>query len=290
LNQHLEIARFCIGSFGSITLARFVQRSVFCYRDCSATIIAVAQRVACLNVRRNFIYCQNIAKFCLQVKHQKNSSTSKTVWFSLLSLHARNSEGEPFRVHYRPGSGLADIATINDKSWELWQCVPSESVVADEGTEELDIRRSRSVFHLVNQKSKSGLALLDGAPVLVKQPGHPFKVKILAQPYKAKENISSSSSSPDGSVVVGGGEELQHAQDVEGEAIVAATVPLVKCDIQNVALTLLYETAGGLHLLPLLRLHMYDMGAVLQVGSFKTRAMSGCNISLDYFEAQSNCW
>jgi len=229
-------------------------------------------------------------KALFKVKHQKNSSTSKTVWFSLLSLHARNSEGEPFRVHYRPGSGLADIATINDKSWELWQCVPSESVVADEGTEELDIRRSRSVFHLVNQKSKSGLALLDGAPVLVKQPGHPFKVKILAQPYKAKENISSSSSSPDGSVVVGGGEELQHAQDVEGEAIVAATVPLVKCDIQNVALTLLYETAGGLHLLPLLRLHMYDMGAVLQVGSFKTRAMSGCNISLDYFEAQSNCW
>jgi hypothetical protein len=225
------------------------------------------------------------------VKHQKNSSTGKTVWFSLLSLHARNSEGEPFRVHYRPGSGLADIATINDKSWELWQCVPSESVVADEGTEELDIRRSRSVFHLVNQKSKSGLALLDGAPVLVKQPGHPFKVKILAQPYKAKENISSSSSSPDGSVVVGGGgEDLQHAQDVEGEAIVAATVPLVKCDIQNVALTLLYEAAGGLHLLPLLRLHMYDMGAVLQVGSFKTRAMSGCNVSLDYFEAQSNCW
>jgi hypothetical protein len=230
-------------------------------------------------------------KALFKVKHQKNSSTSKTVWFSLLSLHARNSEGEPFRVHYRPGSGLADIATINDKSWELWQCVPSESVVADEGTEELDIRRSRSVFHLVNQKSKSGLALLDGAPVLVKQPGHPFKVKILAQPYKAKENISSSSSSPDGSVVVGGGgEDLQHAQDVEGEAIVAATVPLVKCDIQNVALTLLYEAAGGLHLLPLLRLHMYNMGAVLQVGSFKTRAMSGCNVSLDYFEAQSNCW
>lgn len=221
-----------------------------------------------------------------QVKHQKIKNT-KTVWFSLLSLHAKDSNGESYAVHYRPGSGLADVATGHDASWELWQCLPSLEP-RSEASEELGVHTSRQAYHLVNQKSKCGLALMEGAAMLVKQPGNPFKLRILAQRDRPPESVNLVSLEDTTT------EEVVQDPDQDAhlfrQAVSASVIPEVKCEIENFTFTLLHEASGGLHLLPLLRLCMHDTGAVLQMGSGKTRVMFGCNISLDYFQAQSSCW
>jgi hypothetical protein len=52
----------------------------------------------------------------------------------------------------------------------------------------------------------------------------------------------------------------------------------------------LHEASGGMHLLPLVRLCMQDIGAVLQMGSGKSRVLFGCSVSFDFFQAQNSCW
>ncbi|CAM6097519.1 unnamed protein product [Calypogeia fissa] len=55
-------------------------------------------------------------KALFKVKYQETlkRNTSKDAWFSLLSLHAKGADGEPLCVHYRSGSGLADISSSKD--------------------------------------------------------------------------------------------------------------------------------------------------------------------------------
>lgn len=222
------------------------------------------------------------------MKYQRNKN-GKTKWFSLLSLHANDSNGEPYRVHFLPGSGLAEVTTTHDNSWELWECIESTEEKS-EGSEELGFQTSRRAFHLVNQKSKCGLSLSEGFPMLVKRPGNSFKLRILAREKEEPEAPKLVSLEHGDKDEVDHGHEHDSAQQLKDTAVAATVIPDVTCDIQDFTFTLLHEASGGMHLLPLVRLCMQDIGAVLQMGSGKTRVLFGCSISFDYFQAQNSCW
>lgn len=86
------------------------------------------------------------------------------------------------------------------------------------------------------------------------------------------------------------GHEHDNSQQLKNTAVAAMVIPDVTCDIQDLTFTLLHEASGGMHLLPLVRLYMQDVGAVLHMGSGKTTVLFGCSISFDYFQAQKSCW
>lgn len=222
------------------------------------------------------------------MKYQRNKN-GRTKWFSLLSLHANDSNGEPFRVHFQPGSGLAEVATTHDNSWELWECIESTEEKS-EGSEELGVQMSRRAFHLVNQKSKCGLSLVEGSPMLVKRPGSSFKLRILAREKEEPEAVKLVSLEHGDKEEVDHGHEHDSGQQLKDIAVAATVIPDVTCDIHDFTFTLLHEASGGMHLLPLVRLCMQDIGAVLQMGSGKTRVLFGCSVSLDFFQAQNSCW
>ncbi|KAL2623458.1 hypothetical protein R1flu_003663 [Riccia fluitans] len=228
-------------------------------------------------------------KALFKVRHQDASNTtrSKTTWFSLLSLHAKSPEGEPFRVHYRPGSGLVNVASVNDGSWEQWQFVPTEPLEKEEH-DGFEMRSSSSsrVFHLINQKSKSGIAFEDNVPLLVKRPGNPFKIKIISRPTQSDPNSEEAKAQTQKDET-----PLQNPPLDDSEAVnLVTSIPHILCKFDTFVLTVLHEAAGGLHLLPLIRLRVPETEGVIQAGVIKTRTILQCGIVLEYYETQTTLW
>ncbi|MCO5611967.1 hypothetical protein L7F22_066227 [Adiantum nelumboides] len=216
-----------------------------------------------------------------KVKYQRNSRDNSQLWFSLLSVSARNADGEAFRVHYRPGSGLADISSTHDGSWELWQAHPYKCS-SKEGDGDIDLYSdlNRNLFHLVNQKSKQGLALATGAPMMVKQPGSPFKFKVLQSSVPILPSPQVEMQSPSLST-----------RDSKGcPSGPASSVPQVELKVGRIVFTLLHESGGGKYLLPLLRGSTEDTEAVMHIQSLKIRLIGGCKFVFEYLEAHVNQW
>ncbi|KAL3690687.1 hypothetical protein R1sor_004338 [Riccia sorocarpa] len=228
-------------------------------------------------------------KALFKVRHQDPSNTtkSKTVWFSLLSLHAKTSGGEPFRVHYRPGSGLVNIASVNDGSWEQWQFVtPGSSEKEQEDGFEMRSSSSSRVFHLVNQKSKCGIAFEDNVPLLVKRPGNPFKIKVISKPTLSDPNSEEALAQTQKDET-----PLQTPPLADSEAVnLVTSIPHILCKFDTFVLTVLHEAAGGLHLLPLVRLRVPGTEGVIQAGVTKTRTILQCGIVFEYYETQTTLW
>eukprot|EP01018_Ginkgo_biloba_P002878 Gb_15288 [translate_table: standard] len=227
----------------------------------------------------------------MQVKYQEPRTWGKShSWFSLLSLHARNDDGEPYRVHYRPGSSLVDISSTNDKSWELWRSIPYE-YKREEDIEELDIYSHlfQNMVHLINQKSSSGVAFVNGLPMFIKKPGNPIKLKVFSPTALIKslpvaalhlQNIAPNRDEP----------SYIQPKDEEKVVLMATVVPHVNVVIENCVITILYEATGAIHFLPLLRVCMDDAKSVSQVSSSKIRVISSFRIMLESYEAQRNRW
>ena len=205
-----------------------------------------------------------------------NSSPS---WFSLLSLGAKNADGECFRVHYHPGSGLADISSIHDGSWELWQALPHKnSARADDvDIDQYDIRYENWVY-LINQKSKQGLTLANRSPMMVKKPGSLFKFKILRSDTKASEEGRLPS-------FKGNSEELETLNPS-----VLVSVPKIEINVGRASIMLLHETGHGKHIHPLLRGRLENVKSVIHILPLKIRMMGECKMIFEYFEAHVNRW
>ncbi|KAI5064102.1 hypothetical protein GOP47_0020772 [Adiantum capillus-veneris] len=216
-----------------------------------------------------------------KVKYQKNSRDTSERWFSLLSVCAKNKDGEAFRVHYRPGSGLADISSTHDGSWELWQAhLYKYSSKEGDGDIALYSDLNRNMFHLVNQKSKQGLSLASGAPMMVKQPGSPLKFKLLQSgmriPPSAQVEMQNLSLSAHDS-----------SRNLSGPV---ASIPQVEVKVGRICFSLLHESGGGKYLLPLLRGSTEDTEAVLHIQPLKIRVIGGCKFVFEYLEAHVNQW
>ncbi|CAM6111804.1 unnamed protein product [Calypogeia fissa] len=218
-------------------------------------------------------------KALFKVKYQDplKRNTSKDAWFSLLSLHAKGADGEPLRVHCRSGSGLADISSSKDGPWEKWRFVQAESSNED-STADVDVnnRNNKHWFHLVNYKNRSGIAFDENVPVIVKQPGNPFKVKIFNTAPSQGGELQ---------------EDLTQTGHFEKEiAGLVNSIPSIVCTFDTFIFTVLHEAGGGLHLLPLVRLRIPGGEGVMHMGLSKTRTILQCAIVLEHFESQSSRW
>ncbi|EXB37240.1 hypothetical protein L484_020299 [Morus notabilis] len=114
-----------------------------------------------------------------RVKYHQKKWISSTLWFSLISLHAKNDLGKPLRLNYCPGSGFVDISSTDDGGWASWRIVfrETESYDSDIDWEPYN-KLVKKNFYLVNKKNDCAVAFVDGIPEFVRKPGNPFKFKV----------------------------------------------------------------------------------------------------------------
>ncbi|XP_040966554.1 uncharacterized protein [Gossypium hirsutum] len=53
--------------------------------------------------------------------HKQRKWKSSVLWFSLISLHAKDNSGEPLRLNSKPGSGFVELSSTSDNAWSLWR-------------------------------------------------------------------------------------------------------------------------------------------------------------------------
>ncbi|XP_062001830.1 uncharacterized protein LOC133719495 isoform X1 [Rosa rugosa] len=118
------------------------------------------------------------ALFMVKYNNQKGWNSS-VLWFSLISLHAKNASGEPLRLNYLRGSDFVDVSSANDNAGSLWTAVSCEpeSYEGDIDWEPYNQLIKRT-FYLVNKKNDSAVAIVDGIPEFVRKPGNPIKLKV----------------------------------------------------------------------------------------------------------------
>ncbi|KAJ7546354.1 hypothetical protein O6H91_08G036900 [Diphasiastrum complanatum] len=221
-------------------------------------------------------------KALFKVKYQKNQKKG-AIWFSLLSVHAKDAEGEPFRLHFQPGSSVANLVTTNDGSWELWQSVAYKPM--EEDLQGLDVNYTKmfnNLVYLINQKSKDSLAFVDGVLMLVRQPGNPFKLRIVANHSQLEMGVLTDLRKGKSSGLT--------CLTKEQQAVRETMIPQINCKAKTIAFTVLHSVGYGAHLLPLFQISFQDGKAVIQVGGHKVRIFSGCKVHLKHFEAQNSCW
>lgn len=191
---------------------------------------------------------------------------SSVLWFSLISLHAKNNVDEPLRLNYHSGSGFVEISSANDSGRSLWRMLPCEpeSYNSDIDWEPYN-KLVKDTFYLVNKKSDSAVAFVDGVPLFVRKPGHPFKFKVCNQfPWTHEDagRISGQCRSP----------------------------PCLQIKIDHVSVTIVHELLDTRDRFPLLRGCIRNTELNLQILYYKTRVMSTSIALLDYFDAQRKLW
>ncbi|KAF3438866.1 hypothetical protein FNV43_RR17141 [Rhamnella rubrinervis] len=204
--------------------------------------------------------------------HSQRWWNSSILWFSLISLHAKNDSGEPLRLTYRPGSGFVDISSTVDSGGALWKtisCEP-ESYEGDIDWEPYN-QSVKKTFYLVNKKNDCAVAFVDGVPEFVRKPGNPFKLKVF----------------PDISKI--------HLQDNEfvGKRKTSGPdgmFPCIALSLNQISLTIVHELSDTEDVFPLLRGCIDDTQLIIQVLSTKTRVINTLRAVLYHFDSQKNSW
>ncbi|XP_048232851.1 uncharacterized protein LOC8260571 isoform X2 [Ricinus communis] len=228
-------------------------------------------------------------KALFRVKHHKQKIwNSSVLWFSLISLHAKNDSGEPFRLTYRPGSAFVDISSTNDTGSSLWgalSCEP-DSYKGDIDWEPYSIL-VKNKFYLINKKNDCGVAFIDGSPEFVRKPGNPFKFKVFHD-HAVGCNVTTS----DGCFLEAYGANLYHSAHEEEDqtSYMSGKLPCIQINIDNSDLTIVHELPDTKDRIPLLRACINNAQIIVQILPYKTRFMSTSCSLLHYFDAQRNSW
>ncbi|XP_050206496.1 uncharacterized protein LOC126656072 [Mercurialis annua] len=225
-------------------------------------------------------------KALFRVKHHKQKKwNSSVVWFSLISLHAKNDRGQPFRLSYRPGSGFVDISSAGDSGcflWKIFSCEP-DSYEGDTNWEPSN-NMVKNKFYLVNKKNDSGIAFVEGTPEFVRKPGNPIKFKVFPE-HVVGCNVTTS----DRYYLEASGENLLPSAHEEGVQT-SIKLPCIQIEIDYSDLTIVYELPDAKDRFPLLRAFINNSQIIVQNLSFKTRVMTTSCAFLHYFDAQRNSW
>ncbi|KAF9678408.1 hypothetical protein SADUNF_Sadunf07G0031900 [Salix dunnii] len=225
----------------------------------------------------------------VEVKHHKQRMwKSSVLWFSLISLHAKNNVGEPLRLSYHSGSDFVEISSASDSDQSLWRilsCEP-ESYNSDIDWEPYN-KLFKDTFYLVNKKSGSAVAFVDGVPMFVRKPGHPFKFKMFHDLALIRDVATSDGLS---SVASGSNQFPSTHEDAGRISGQCGSLSCIQIKIDYVSVTIVHELLDRRDMFPLLRGCISNTELKLQILSCKTRVMSTSIALLYYFDVQRNLW
>ncbi|BBH07848.1 Protein of unknown function D, partial [Prunus dulcis] len=170
--------------------------------------------------------------------HNQGRWKSSVSWFSLISLYAKNDLGEPLRLNYRPGSGFVDLSSANDNGWALWKAISCKPENSEGDIDwEPNIQLVQRTFYLLNKKSDSAVAFVDGIPEFVRKPGNPFKLKVFHNASVARD-IKMDSYPGEAS-----GTSLQHdaLRDDGNTSVRSGKLPCIDVTFDKISLTIFHE-------------------------------------------------
>ncbi|GLT39068.1 hypothetical protein SLA2020_132760 [Shorea laevis] len=219
--------------------------------------------------------------------HVQRKWNSSILWFSLISLHAKNNSGEPLRINCHPGSGFVAISSTTDNAQALWRtlsCEP-ESYKGDIDWEPYN-QLLKNTFYLVNKKNDSGVAFIDDIPEFIRKPGNPFKLKVLSNLSLFHDvtanHRSSNLSGTDMPIRADEDRGITYGQ--------SRNLSSICITIEYVALTIVHELSDAKDRFPLFQACVTDFQLNLQILSSKTRVISTSKALLNYFDAQTSLW
>ncbi|CAI0553988.1 unnamed protein product [Linum tenue] len=226
-----------------------------------------------------------------RVKHHvQRIWKSSIVWFSLISLHAKNHDGEPFRLSYRPGSSFVDISSTSENAGSLWRIISREPESSKDGIDwEPYNKLVKNTFYLVNKKSDCAVAFVRDVPEFVRKPGNPFKFKVFHD-IAMVHDVATSHSYPmeSSGSGVNGVPAVRH--DQRQSSAQSESLPCIQIRINSVSLTIVHELLDSKDRSPLLRCCINNAKLNVQVLSSKTRVMSTSTASVSYFDSQRSEW
>ncbi|TVT99078.1 hypothetical protein EJB05_55577, partial [Eragrostis curvula] len=225
-----------------------------------------------------------------KVKHHKRWR-SNTQCISLVSLCARNDEGNELSLSFSQGSDLVEVSSYVDKPCSIWSTLPFRD---DNFEDDCDDGKSynvipRSSYHLVNKKNNCGIAFVDGLLEFVRRPGNPFKLQVLDEsmffdaprlmaPHMNFDNNTYLDVEDDVSSVVrdglGGGASSQH----------------IIINVDKIVFTVTHEVFDTDNVFPLVQNCISDIRVVTQIFPSKVRILSAFKVSGQYFNARRNLW
>ncbi|KAI5418217.1 hypothetical protein KIW84_042736 [Lathyrus oleraceus] len=220
-----------------------------------------------------------------RVKHCfQKGWTSTVLWFSLVSLFAKNDMGVPLRLNYRPGSCFVDISCTNDGGCGLWRVYPPEAE-SYEGVTDLEAfnQSEKKAFYLENKMNNSAIAFVDGALEFVKKPGSPIKFKVFND-LSVTYDVSETASHP---------RMAMHTclpTDEESTSSLGGKLPCIDIKIEKISLNIVHELSDTEDLFPLICLSLNDTQLTVQILATKSRVISTSSASINYFDAQRNLW
>ncbi|KAJ7952893.1 Vacuolar protein sorting-associated protein [Quillaja saponaria] len=217
-----------------------------------------------------------------RVKYCKRRRWKSTVlWFSLISLYAKNTLGESLRLNYCPGSGFVDISSNTDGGGAVWRALPCEpessmGVIDWEPYHQLVNR----TLYLVNGKNDSGVAFVDEVPEFVRKPGSPFKLKV----FHDLRDVVNTDSHP----TMTSGTSLGMHEGITFQQ--GGKLPHVDIRIEEITLNIVHELSDTADLFPLLRGCINNTQLIIQTLPTKFRVISTFNAAVLYFVGQLNLW
>ncbi|XP_068653783.1 uncharacterized protein [Aristolochia californica] len=225
-----------------------------------------------------------------QVKYQNQRKwRSQALWFSLISLYAKNDKGDPLRLNFSPSSSFVDISSTDDKRCACWlaSSFKPTGYMGDENAV-FDYQSSKRAFSLVNQKSNYAVAFLDGVPEFVKKPGNPFKMKVFGELPWSQEVVR---------MYVPKGETGEISEtDPSGNntdkevSMLSKYFPHVVITFDKVTFTVHDEVSVNDEEFPLLQGCINNFYSILQLSSSKVRSISTLTAALYYFDARRDFW
>lgn len=210
------------------------------------------------------------------------------MWFSLISLHAKNDSGEPFRLNYHSGSGFVDVSSPNDGGWALWRILSCEPENYDSDIDwEPYNQLVKRTFYLVNKKNDSAVAFVDGVPEFVRKPGNPFKFKVFHDLFVTHDVGKIDSHALEDSET-----SLQDTASVLNGKISGHNrkLPCIDIMFEKISLTIVHELSDKSEVFPLLRASIDSSQLIVQVISTKTRVISTLRAAIYHFDSQRNSW
>lgn len=190
-------------------------------------------------------------------------------------------------MNYRPGSGFVDLSSANDNGWALWKAISCEPENSEGDIDwEPNIQLVQRTFYLLNKKSDSAVAFVDGIPEFVRKPGNPFKLKVFHNASVAHD-IKMDSYPGEAS-----GTSLQHdaLRDDGNTSVRSGKLPCIDVTFDKISLTIFHELVDTEDMFPLLCGCIDQTKLTVQILPSKTRVISMSTAVLHYFDAQKNLW